>query len=129
MNGSNDFLHVMADCERALGRPEKALDLARNPAVVNLEDALKAEMTIVEAGARRDLGQIDAALRTLEHAPLRSKSRADWVVRLRYAYADTLVAAGRREEAVEWFHRTVAIDGNEITDAAVRAAELESAAD
>ena len=127
MNGSHDFLHVMADCERALGRPEKALDLARNPAVANLDDALKAEMTIVEAGARRDLGQIDAALRTLEHAPLRSQSRADWVVRLRYTYADTLVAAGRREEAVEWFHRTVAIDGNEITDAAERAAELESA--
>jgi len=75
------------------------------------------------------LGQVDAALRTLEHAPLRSRAREDWVVRLRYAYADTLVAAGRREEAVEWFHRTVGVDGNEITDAAERAAELESAAD
>lgn len=127
MNGSNDFLHVMADCERALGRPEKALDLARSPAVANLEDPLKAEMTIVEAGARRDLGQLDAALRTLEHAPLRSQSRADWVVRLRYTYADTLAAAGKREEAMEWFHRTVAVDSHEITDAAARAAELESA--
>ena len=127
MNGSNDYLPVIADCERALGRPEKALDLARNPAVVNLDDPLKAEMTIVEAGARRDLGQIDAALRTLEAAPLRTRSRADWVVRLRYTYADTLAAAGRTEEAVEWFHRTVGIDGNEITDAAERAAELESA--
>ncbi len=126
MNGSNDFLHVMADCERALGRPEKALDLARTPAVANLADPLKAEMTIVEAGARRDLGQLDAALRTLEHAPLRSKSRADWVVRLRYTYADTLAAAGRREDAMEWFHRTVAIDSHEITDAGARAAELES---
>jgi tetratricopeptide (TPR) repeat protein len=127
MNGSNDYLPVIADCERALGRPEKALELARTPAVVNLEDPLKAEMTIVEAGARRDLGQIDAALRTLEAAPLRTRSRADWVVRLRYTYADTLAAAGRTEEAVEWFHRTVGIDGNEITDAAERAAELESA--
>ncbi len=126
MNGSNDFLHVMADCERALGRPQKALDLARNPSVANMEDALKAEMTIVEAGARRDLGQVDAALRTLEAAPLKSQSRADWVVRLRYAYADTLVAAGSREEAIEWFHRTVAVDGNEITDAGERAAELEA---
>ena len=129
MNGSNDFLHVMADCERALGRPQKALDLARTPAVANLDDALKAEMTIVEAGARRDLGQVDAALRTLEEAPLRSQSRADWVARLRYTYADTLVAAGRPEEATEWFHRTVAVDGNEITDAAERAAELEAASD
>lgn len=125
MNGNNDYLPVMADCERALGRPEKALALARNPAVVNLEDPLKAEMTIVEAGARRDLGEIDAALRTLEHAPLRSRSRADWVTRLRYTYADTLLAAGRRDDAIEWFHRTVAIDGNEVTDAPDRIAELE----
>ena len=127
MNGNNEYLPVMADCERALGRPEKALDLARNPGVVNLEDALKAEMTIVEAGARRDLGQIDAALRTLEAAPLRTRSRADWVARLRYTYADTLAAAGRTAEAIEWFHRTVGVDGNEITDAAERAAELEAA--
>ena len=85
---------MMADCERALGRPDRALALARNPAVANLEPDLKAEMTIVEAGARRDLGELDAALRTLENAPLRSKTRADWVVRLRYAYADTLWLPG-----------------------------------
>lgn len=126
MNGNTEYLPVMADCERALGRPEKALALARNPSVANLEDSLKAEMTIVEAGARRDLGELDAALRTLENAPLRSRSRADWVARLRYAYADTLLAAGRREDAVVWFHRTVGVDANEVTDAAERLIELES---
>jgi tetratricopeptide (TPR) repeat protein len=126
MNGNTDYLPVMADCERALGRPEKALALARNPAVANLEDALKAEMTIVEAGARRDLGEIDAALRTLENAPLRSRSRADWVARLRYAYADTLLAAGRTDDALVWFHRTVGVDSNEVTDAMERLAELEA---
>lgn len=125
MNGSNDYLPVMADCERALGRPEKALTLAKTPAVEGLPPHLRAEMTIVEAGARRDMGEVDAAVRTLENAPLRSPSREDWVVRLRYAYADTLLAAGRREDALEWFHRTVAIDGDELTDAADRAAELE----
>jgi hypothetical protein len=82
-------------------------------------------MTIVEAGARRDLGQLDAALRTLEMAPLLSKSRDPWVVRLRYAYADTLLAADRASDALEWFHRTEAIDGDEITDAEERVAELE----
>lgn len=129
MNGNTEYLAVMADCERALGRPEKALALTRNPAVVNFPDALKAEVTIVEAGARRDLGEIEGALRTLEHAPLRSQSRADWVARLRYAYADTLLAAGRREEAVEWFHRTVGVDGNQVTDAHERLAELEGSAE
>jgi len=126
LNGSQDYIAVMADCERALGRPDRALALARNPAVANLEPDLKAEVTIVEAGARRDLGELDAAIRTLENAPLRSKSRADWVVRLRYAYADTLLAAGRREDAIEWFHRTVAIDSEEITDAADRVGALEA---
>ena len=125
MNGSADYLAVMADCERALGRPDRALALAREPGLARADDALRAEMTIVEAGARRDLGQLDAALRTLEGAPLRSRSRADWVARLRYAYADTLLAAGRRAEAVEWFHRTVAVDGAEITDAADRVGDLE----
>jgi tetratricopeptide (TPR) repeat protein len=125
MNGAQDYLPVMADCERALGRPDKALTLARNPAVAHLDPDLKAEMTIVEAGARRDLGELDAALRTLENAPLRTKTRADWVVRLRYAYADTLHAAGHTDQAIEWFHRTTAIDNDQITDADHRATQLE----
>lgn len=125
MNGATDYLPVMADCERALGRPEKALALAKSPAVADLSDEQKAEMTIVEAGARRDLGELEAAIRTLENAPLRSRSRAVWVTRLRYAYADTLLAAGRTEDAIVWFHRTAGIDGDAITDAAERLAELE----
>lgn len=125
MNGATDYLPVMADCERALGRPEKALALAKSPGVANLPPELQAEMTIVEAGARRDMGETDAALRTLENAPLRSKSRAAWVVRLRYAYADMLLAAGRTDDAVVWFHRTAGIDGEGVTDAADRLVELE----
>ena len=108
MNGATAYLPIMADCHRALGQPEQALKLAKSPSVANFAPEAKAEMTIVEAGARRDLGQLDAALRTLELAPLNSKSRAAWVVRLRYAYADTLEAAGREQDALAWFHRTSA---------------------
>lgn len=125
MNGATAYLPIMADCHRALGQPDQALKLAKSPSVVNFAPEAKAEMTIVEAGARRDMGQLDAALRTLELAPLTSKSRASWVVRLRYAYADTLEAAGRDTDALAWFHRTHAIDGEEITDAAERAEQLE----
>ena len=46
------------------------------------------------------------------------------MVRLRYAYADTLEAAGRETDALAWFHRTHAIDSEEITDAAERAEAL-----
>lgn len=129
MNGATAYLPIMADCHRALGNPAQALKLAKSPSVANFASAAKAEMTIVEAGARRDLGQQDAALRTLELAPLQSKARESWVVRLRYAYADALAEAGRNQDAVAWFHRANAIDADEITDAARRAAELEKTLD
>ncbi len=125
MNGAPDYLPMMADCHRALGNPEQALKLAKSPSVANFDPPARAEMTLVEAGARRDMGQLDAALRTLEHAPINSKSRAPWVVRLRYAYADILEAAGREQDALAWFHRTYAVDGEQITDADVRAETLE----
>ena len=127
MNGATAYLPIMADCHRALGQPEQALKLARSPGVASFKPDAKAEMTIVEAGARRDLGRVDEAIRALEHAPLNSKSREAWVVRLRYAYADALEEAGRRTEALTWFHRTEAIDGSELTDAGERAAALERA--
>ena len=46
-------------------------------------------------------------------------------IRLRYMYADTLVAAGREQDAIAWFHRAHAIDAHDTTDAAERAADLE----
>lgn len=125
MNGATGYIPIMADCHRALGNPAQSLKLAKSPSVANFLPEAKAEMTLVEAGARRDMGQLDAALRTLELAPLTSNSRAAWVVRLRYAYADTLEAAGRESDALAWFHRTHAIDSEQITDAAERAELLE----
>jgi tetratricopeptide (TPR) repeat protein len=125
MNGNTDYLPVMADCERALGRPERALELAKSPAVAKLTGAQRIEMTIVEAGARHDLGETTSALRTLENAPLHSASREEWVVRLRYAYADLLTHAGRTHDAIEWFHRTAAIDAHHTTDATQRLTHLE----
>jgi len=126
MTGSVEHLPVIADCERALGRPEKALQLAKEPAVEKLPPDLKVEMQIVAAGARADTGDVDGALRALAAAPIRSISREPWVARLRYAYADLLLTAGRAEEALEWFHRTEAVDGEQLTDAAARVQELEA---
>jgi hypothetical protein len=129
MNGAQDYVAIMADCERALGRPDRALALVRNTAREKLSPPLLAELTIVEAGARRDRGELDAALRTLETSHLNSKSRDPWVARLRYAYADALVEAGRGTDALTWFHRTEAVDADRVTDAAERAAELEKTLD
>ncbi len=125
MNGVQDYVAIMADCERALGRPDRALALVRNAPKEKLSHALLAELTIVEAGARRDRGEVDAALRTLETSHINSKSREPWVARLRYAYADALLAADRPQDALTWFHRTEAVDGEQNTDAAERASALE----
>jgi tetratricopeptide (TPR) repeat protein len=126
MNGAADYLPLMADCERALGRPLRAVELAHSPAVARLARDQRVEMMIVEAGARADLGDFDAALRVLESGPLQAATRGEEVVRLRYAYADVLLRAGRRSEALQWFHRTAGIDGEQVTDAAERVLELEA---
>lgn len=125
MNGAYDYLAIMADCERALKRPDRALTLIKAAPREKLSAELNAELTIVEAGARRDRGEMDAALRTLENAHLMTKTRAPYVARLRYAYADALEEAGRLTDALTWFHRTESIDAEEATDAAERAADLE----
>lgn len=124
LSGRQDYAPMMADCERALGRPEKALEYDTPKVREALDQASSVELSIVMAGARRDLGQVSAALHLLESEPLHSPAREDWVARLRYAYADTLLAADRRDDAVEWFHRTIAVDGNDVTDAEARLTEL-----
>jgi tetratricopeptide (TPR) repeat protein len=125
MTGNHEVLPTMADCERALGRPEKALALSREKQVKDLEEGSQIEMLIVAAGARRDMGQTAAAIQTLEIPELTKRTRADWLPRLRYAYADALAEAGRTEEALVWFHRAAGADADGSTGAAERAAELE----
>ncbi|HWL99563.1 MAG TPA: tetratricopeptide repeat protein [Nocardioidaceae bacterium] len=125
MSGAPDYLPVMADCERALGRPERALSLSRDPGVEQLDTDSRIEMMIVAAGARLDMGQPEIAAQLLEGKDLRSRSHAPWAARLRYAYADALLAGGRDDDAVEWFHRAAAVDSEQLTDAAERLAELE----
>ena len=126
MNSSPRYLPMMADSERGLGRPERALALAKEPAVAELDEDGQIEMKIVESGARRDLGDTAAAIRTLEGRELRSRSRAPWVPRLRYAYAEALLADGQVDAAREWFERAAGVDAEGLTDAAERVAELEA---
>lgn len=125
ITGRPDNLPVMADCERGLGRPERALTLARSQDVGRLDLEGRVEMRIVAAGARRDLGQIDAAVATLECKELTSKSTEPWAARLRYAYADMLLAAGRKTEARDWFVKATLVDADDLTDAAERAIAIE----
>ncbi|WP_258025095.1 tetratricopeptide repeat protein [Streptomyces bambusae] len=125
MTGSVELWPVMADCERGLGRPERALAMAGEPEVQKLDKAGQVEMRLVAAGARRDMGQLDAAIVTLQSPELASNSVQPWTARLRYAYADALLAAGREDEAREWFAKTVEADKDGATDASDRLAEMD----
>jgi tetratricopeptide (TPR) repeat protein len=125
ITGRPEHLHVMADCERALGRPERALAYADDPAVATLEQATRVELVIVLAGARRDLGQADAAVVLLQDPARRTTAKRPWAARLWYAHADALLEAGRADEAREWFSRTADIDVEGETDASDRLLELD----
>ncbi|MBT2211646.1 hypothetical protein GNZ18_14750 [Actinomadura sp. NEAU-AAG5] len=123
--GDESYLPVMADCERGLGRPERALELVKAPEAARLDPMGRVELRIVESGVRRDLGQYDAAVVTLQIPELRDRRLRPWSARLFYAYADALVEAGRAGEASDWFARSAAADRDGETDAAERYAELE----
>ena len=125
MTGSVDLWPVMADCERGLGRPEKALEMAGAAEVHKLDKAGQVEMRLVAAGARRDMDQLDAAIVTLQSPELASNTVQPWTARLRYAYADALLAAGREGEAREWFAKAVESDKDGSTDASDRLAEMD----
>lgn len=125
MTGGVHLWPVMADCERGLGRPERALAMAGAPEVNRLDKAGQVEMRLVAAGARRDMGQLEAALVTLKVPELASRSTQPWAARLRYAYADALLAVGRREEARRWFAKALEVDQAGATDASDRLAELD----
>ncbi|MGN6301523.1 MAG: hypothetical protein ACTHN8_10585 [Angustibacter sp.] len=125
MSGSSHQLPLMADAERGLGRPERALELAGSPEAAELGTAERIELAIVVSGARRDLGQPEAAVLALRLPELEHPASRPYVARLQYAYADALLHAGRSEEALAWFARAADSDLDGQTDADERLAELQ----
>jgi tetratricopeptide (TPR) repeat protein len=107
-----------------LGRPQAALRALTDPNFGRLDAETKAELFIVVAGARRDLGQLDAALGVLARGGLDRNQARPGSVRMWYLYADILEELGRREEAAQWFAAAAALDRTGETDAVDRASAL-----
>lgn len=124
ISGSDHLIPLMVDCERGLGRYERALDLAQSPEARRLPTQDKVELAIVVSGIRRDLGQLDAALVALQIPQLKKSNQP----RLAYAYADTLLALGREDEAREWFEKAAEADTEYETDAVERLEEFDGIA-
>ena len=125
LTGRSSYLPLMADCERALGRLDRALDLVTGSDARAADHATQIELRIVESGVRRDQGLLDAAVVALQGPELTSGRVRPEYARLYYAYADALLEAGREDEAREWFGRAASADVEEDTDAAERYEELD----
>lgn len=122
ISGRDDLVPLIADCERALGRPEKALELASRQLTLDRDDRI--ELRIVAAGARMDLGDPQEALLMLRGPLLDSDEASGASCRLKYSYAEALLAAGRVEEARRWFLKAASADPDAATDAIERALGL-----
>jgi tetratricopeptide (TPR) repeat protein len=124
MGSKSQLLPLIADCERGVGRPERAIELARSAEAAQLSGDDADEMRIVAAGARADLGNLDQAVALLTSPPLDPTRTGSTPARLFYAYAETLLALGRTEEAMQWFLHSAAADLDGVTDAEDRIDEL-----
>ncbi|MDS1116870.1 HAD-IIA family hydrolase [Gordonia westfalica] len=124
ITGNTALLPLIADCERGLGRPERAVEIARGDDGRALKGEDATEMRIVEAGARIDLGEPEKAVVTLQAENLKPGQVGTGPARLFYAYASALYASGRRDESVTWFMNAAAADIDDVTDAEFRLTEL-----
>jgi tetratricopeptide (TPR) repeat protein len=127
MTGDEGYRAVLADCERALGRPDVALRLVAE-AFADQPDAEEAvELRLVESGARHDLGENAAARLVLENAlggrpvPQMVHDADATVLRLAAAYADLLRSTGEEEAAAAWTETLAAADPENLLGVADRA--------
>lgn len=124
MGSKSALLPLVADCERGVGRPQRAIDLSRTPEAEELTGDDADELRIVVAGARSDLGEHEQALAALSTPALDVTRTGQTAARLFYAYADTLLVLGHNEEALQWFINASTADLEGVTDAEERIAEF-----
>ena len=105
LGSKSPLLPLIADCERGVGRPERAIELARSPEAAQLTGDDADELRIVVAGARSDLGQNDQALAILSTPQLDPTRTGQTAARLFYAYAETLLALGTRGRSPAVVHQ------------------------
>ncbi len=115
----------MADCERALGRLDRALDIVTGPDTQQVSRDIQIELRIVESGIRRDQGFPEAGVVALQIPELNDDRHIAGKARLFYAYADALDEAGRTDEAGQWFAKAAEVDADGETDAADRAFDMD----
>lgn len=93
---------MMVDCERGLGRPEKALELAGEVTRSELAAPIAVELAIARSGARLDMGNLELALQELDIPQLNPEVAFSYSPALFDSYATILDLMGKDEEAARW---------------------------
>ncbi|HNE89168.1 MAG TPA: tetratricopeptide repeat protein [Actinomycetota bacterium] len=109
ISGNFDLVPIAADSERGLNRPQRALEFGAEFEGEDLDSDTRTELFIVMGGARRDLGDTDAARVLLQKAVRAAKSPMA-MARSRFALGEMLVASGEPEDAKKWLQSAVDID-------------------
>ena len=117
ISGKPDTLSLIADCERALNRPEKAIEIMNEKDINQMDRVDYHELMITIVGARKDLGQKDAGLALAKIKEFNSSDVSESVAKMRFVYAQTLLDLGRTEEAKIWFEKTLKSDPENFTGA------------
>jgi hypothetical protein len=102
ISGSNDQIALIADSERGMGRPEKALELGRSIDRAKLQPQQRVDLAIAMSGARLDMGEAHLALAELEIPELNPSKVFEYTVPLFRAYAECLRELSRDPEAKKW---------------------------
>lgn len=103
ISGSNDQLPLIVDCERGLGRPDKALEVGRSVDRNKLTPAIRANLAIAMSGARLDRGEVDLAIAELEIKELDPSKVFEYSPDLFRAYGESLLGSARESESSRWF--------------------------
>ena len=98
LNGPPEHLPVIADAERGLGRPERAIVVGNDPEAGLLSEESQVELAMVISGARLDLGEPEAAVAVLDSAVVRAATGV-LAARVAQARATALTAVGRAADA------------------------------
>lgn len=111
ISGRADQNHIIADCLRAIGRPDRAVPLAEEAlASRQVPVAAKTEAVIVAASALADQGKFDQALGLLRRVRTRDDVAGAEVIRVWYVTADILQRAGRSADALREFRKILRHD-------------------
>ena len=101
LRGDLSLRAIEADCERGLGRPERAIEIIDQTDTSQLDLAEQVELVLVSSGARADLGQNEVGLVIVDDAiaALGEDADPEFLRRLMSVQADRLRELGRDEEA------------------------------